>query len=134
MKIFYGPKGTGKTKSIIDFANKTVDEAKGHIVFITDTKRYSFDLKHQIRVLDSSEFSIIGKESLTSFVKGLVAGSGDNEYIFVDGIARICDCDLNKLEDVFECFSKLESEHGIQFVLTVSCEKEKLPQFVLKRV
>ena len=48
MKIFYGPKGSGKTKAIIDCANKTLDTAKGHVVFITDTKRYTFDLKYQI--------------------------------------------------------------------------------------
>ena len=41
MKIIYGSKGTGKTKIVIDEANALVEKAKGHIVFITDTKRYS---------------------------------------------------------------------------------------------
>ena len=39
MKIFYGPKGTGKTKAIIDCANATLETAKGHIVFVTDTTK-----------------------------------------------------------------------------------------------
>ena len=49
MKIFYGPKGTGKTKAIIDCANTTLGEAKGHVIFITDTKRYTHDINYKIR-------------------------------------------------------------------------------------
>ena len=49
MKIIYGPKGTGKTKTIIECANKALDQAKGHVVFITDTTRYTYDLSNQIR-------------------------------------------------------------------------------------
>ena len=39
MKIIYGPKGTGKTKIIIDSANEMLESAKGHIVYITDSKK-----------------------------------------------------------------------------------------------
>ena len=37
IKIIYGPKGTGKTKAIIECANGAVEKAKGHVIFITDT-------------------------------------------------------------------------------------------------
>ena len=50
MKIIYGPKGTGKTKAIIDCANAVANEAKGHVIFVTDTKRYSPDIKIKIRL------------------------------------------------------------------------------------
>ncbi len=134
MKIFYGPKGSGKTKAIIDYANKTLDTAKGHVVFITDTKRYAFDLKYQIRFLDTTEFDIQGMDGLRGFVKGLVAASGDNEYIFIDGIARIAGKPLNELENIFSAMEKLEKDFGVHFVLTCSAVKEDLPQFVLKYV
>ena len=38
MKIIYGPKGTGKTKAIIESANSAIDIAKGHVIFIRDKK------------------------------------------------------------------------------------------------
>ena len=134
MKIIYGPKGTGKTKAIIDGANEALAQAKGHVVFITDTNRYSYDLKYQIRLLDATQFAIQGVDGLRGFIKGIVAASGDNEYIFIDGIARIAGKPLGELETIFNAVEKLEKDFGVKFVLTVSADKEDLPEFVLKHV
>ena len=134
MKIIYGPKGTGKTKAIIDSALETLQSAKGHIVFVTDTKRYTYDLKYPIRFLDTTEFDIQGMDGLRGFLKGLVAANGDNEYIYLDGIARIAGKDLCDLSNIFEAMEKLEKDFGVKFVLTCSAAKEDLPDFVLKHV
>ncbi len=134
MKIIYGPKGSGKTKAIIDLANEKIDKSKGHLVFITDTKRYSYDLKYQIRVLDTNEFNILGIEKLDGFIKGIVAANTDNEYIFLDGIARISNKPIAELSVLFETMESLEQKFGANFIVTVSCDKEDLPEFVLKYV
>ncbi len=132
MEIIYGPKGTGKTKQIIDRANGVLESAKGHAVFITDTTRYSYDLKYQIKVLDVKAFNVQGEESFNGFVKGIVAASGDNEYIFIDGIARICKKDLSELGGIFADIESLEKEYGVKFIITCSAQKEELPEFVAK--
>lgn len=132
MKIIYGPKGTGKTKAIIDQANEASSEAKGHVIFITDTKKYSPDIKLQIRLLDVTGFEIQGEDGLRGFIKGIVAANGDNEYIFIDGIARITGKCLCELESIFTAMEKLEKDYGVKFVLTCSAAKEELPEFVAK--
>ena len=132
MKIIYGPKGTGKTKAIIDQANEAANEAKGHVIFITDTKRYSPDIKLQIRLLDVTGFEIQGEDGLRGFITGIVAAHGDNEYIFIDGIARITGKNLSELESIFMAMEKLEKDYGVKFVLTCSAAKEDLPEFVVK--
>lgn len=134
MKIIYGPKGTGKTKAIIDCANGALETAKGHVIFITDTNRYTYDLKYQIRFLDVTQFAIQGMDGFRGFIKGIVAASGDNEYIFIDGIARITGKNLVDLENIFSAMEKLEKDFGVKFVLTCSSSKEDLPEFVLKHV
>ncbi len=134
MKIIYGPKGTGKTKAILDCANKSLDEAKGHVIFVTDTARYTYDLNNQIRYLDVSGFDIVGEDGFRGFLKGLVAANGDNEYIFIDGIARITKKNLSELGNIFTAMDKLEQDYGVKFVLTCSAAKEDLPEFVLKCV
>lgn len=134
MKIFYGPKGTGKTKAIIESANNALENAKGHVVFITDTNRYTYDLKFQIRFLDVTQFAIQGMEGFRGFIKGIVAANGDNEYIYVDGIARITGKPLSELENIFTAMEKLEKDFGVKFVLTCSAAKEDLPEFVLKHI
>ena len=134
MKIIYGPKGTGKTKAIIESANQALDTAKGHVIYVTDTARYSYDLNNQIRYLDVTGFDIVGEDGFRGFIKGLVAANGDNEYIYIDGIARITGKPLAELNSIFTAIEKLESEYGVIFVLTCSASKEDLPAFILKYV
>ena len=134
MKIFYGPKGTGKTKAIIEDANAVLSSAKGHVVFITDTTRYNHDVKLQIKLLDVTGFDIKNADGLRGFIKGIVASSGDNEYVYIDGIARIAGKPLNELGDIFEAIENLEKDYDVKFVLTCSAAKEDLPDFVLKHI
>ena len=134
MKIFYGPKGSGKTKAIISDANAAVEKAKGHVVFITDTNKYTYDLTYKIRLLDATRFAIQGQDGFRGFVKGIVAANGDNEYIYIDGITRITGKPLSELENIFAAMEKLEKDFNVKFVLTCSASKEDLPEFVLKYV
>ena len=134
MKIIYGPKGTGKTKAIIECANKALDDAKGHVIFITDTNRYTRELKYTIRFLDVTRFDVQSEIGFRGFIKGIVAANGDNEYIYIDGIARICGKELKELENIFSAMEKLEADYGVKFIITCSAAKEDLPEFVLKHV
>ncbi len=134
MKIFYGPKGTGKTKAIIDCANDALNKAKGHVIFITDTKRYTHDINYKIRFIDVTDFDIKCQGGLRGFIKGIVAANGDNEYVYIDGIARITNKPLNELASIFEAMEMLEKEYGVKFIVTCSAAKEDLPEFVLKFV
>lgn len=134
MEIIYGPKGTGKTKQIIDRANGVLEQAKGHALFITDTKRYTYDLKYQIKFHDVKGYGVASEDELRGFLKGMVAASGDNEYIFLDGVARICGKPLAELGSIFEAIEKLELDYDVKFVITCSAAKEDLPEFIVKHV
>lgn len=134
MKIFYGPKGTGKTKAIIDNANEVAATAKGHVVYVTDSDKYGFELKLPIRFLDTSDFGVKSEDEFRGFLKGIVASNGDNEYVFIDGVARICDKTLGEINSIFKAMEDLENKFGVKFVLTCSGKKEDLPDFILKHV
>ena len=134
MKIIYGPKGSGKTKAIIDCANSTLEKAKGHVIFITDNMKNSLELNRQIRFLDVSGFSIQGEDGFRGFLKGIVAANGDNEYIYIDGLARITNKSLVELKNIFEAMEVLERDYDVKFILTASAAKEDLPEFMLKHV
>ena len=89
IKVIYGAKGTGKTKQMIDAANAAVATAKGHLIFITDTKRGMYDLAREIRFIDVTDFDVAGEAALCGFIKGVIAGNHDNEYVYIDGVMRI---------------------------------------------
>ena len=132
LKIICGPKGSGKTKRIIDAANEAIATAKGHSVFITDTKRYMYDLKREIRFIDVSDYAVAGEEALCGFIKGAVAGSYDNEYIYVDGIARIAGKQLKDMAKIFYMLEKVAELRSLQMYITCSCAEEELPEFLRK--
>ncbi len=132
IKIICGPKGSGKTKKIIDLANAAVAEAKGHLIFITDTDRYMYDLKRDIRVINVTEFSVAGEEALCGFIKGAIAGNYDNEYVFVDGAARIAGKPLKDMAAFFYMLDKVSEKRDLQIYVTCSCAEEELPAFISK--
>lgn len=132
IKIIYGPKGTGKTKIIIDEANSKIETAKGHLIFITNTKRYMYDLKREIRMIDTSDYQIAGEEALCGFVNGVVAANNDNEYLFIDGAARIAGKEIKDMPAFYYMLDKLSEENGLTVYVTCSADKGELPEFVTK--
>ena len=132
IKLLYGPKGAGKTKQLIDAANSQAESAKGLSVFITDTKRYMYDLKREVRFIDVKDWAVAGEEALCGFVKGVAACNSDHEYIYIDGIARITGKELKELAGIFYMLEKISAENGITVTITCSCAKEELPDFIAK--
>ena len=132
IKIICGPKGSGKTKRAIDTANEAVATAKGHLMFITDTKRYMYDLKREIRFIDVTDYSVAGEDALCGFVKGAIAGSYDNEYVFIDGVARIAGKNIKDMSQLFYMLDKVANLRGLTMYITCSCAEEELPEFVKK--
>ncbi len=134
IKIICGPKGSGKTKRIIAAANDAVDRAKGHLVFLTDTKRYMYDLKREVRFIDVTDYSVAGEDALCGFIKGVIAGSYDNEYVFVDGVARIAGKAIKDMAQLFYMLEKVAQLRDLQLYITCSCTEEELPDFAKKYV
>ncbi len=132
IKIICGPKGSGKTKRIIEVANEAVATAKGHLIFITDTKRYMYDLKREVRFIDVTDYQIAGEEALCGFIKGAIAGNYDNEFIYVDGIARIAGKNLTDMAQSFYMLEKIAALRNLEIWITCSCSEEELPEFAKK--
>ena len=132
IKVIYGSKGTGKTKQIIDAANAAVAMAKGHLIFITDNKRCMYDLEREIRFIDVKDFDIAGEAALCGFIKGVIAGNHDNEYVYIDGVMRIAGKAANELAGFFYMLDKVAEQNGLTITLTVSAAKEDLPDFIAK--
>ena len=132
IKVIYGAKGTGKTKMMIDAANATVDVAKGYMIFISDSKRGMYDLDRKIRFIDTSDYDIAGEAALCGFVKGVIAGNHDNEYVFIDGVVRIAGKPVQELAAFFYMLDKAAKDSNITVTVSVTGTREELPDFVSK--
>ena len=58
IQVILGSKGSGKTKRLIDITNDALKVEHGNVVFIDDDKRYMYDLRHEIRFVDASEYPV----------------------------------------------------------------------------
>ena len=134
IKVIYGAKGTGKTKMMIDAANATVPAAKGHMIFITDSKRGMYDLEREVRFIDTSEYDIAGEAALCGFIKGVIAGNNDNEYVFIDGVVRIAGKPVQEMAAFFYMLEKVAKSDSVTITVSVSATKEELPDFVAKYI
>ena len=132
IKVIYGAKGTGKTKMMIDAANEAVKTAKGHLIFLTDSKRGMYDLERDVRFIDTSEYDIAGEAALCGFVKGVIAGNHDNEHVFIDGVVRIAGKPVGELAAFFYMLDKVAKNDNLVVTVSVSATKEELPDFVSK--
>ena len=132
IKVIYGAKGTGKTKMMIDAANAQVESAKGHLIFITDSKRGMYDLEREVRFIDTSDYDIAGEAALCGFVKGVIAGNHDNEYVFIDGVVRIAGKPVAEMAAFFYMLEKVAKSNDITITVSVSATREELPDFVTK--
>ncbi|MBQ9728546.1 MAG: hypothetical protein IJV85_03010 [Clostridia bacterium] len=132
IKIIYGAKGTGKTKMIIQAANEAVEAAKGHLIFITDNKRCMYDLEREVRFIDVSDYDIAGEAALCGFIKGVIAGNHDNEYVFIDGVVRIAGKPVAEMATFFYMLEKVAKNNNLVVTVSVSASREELPDFVEK--
>ncbi len=132
INIVYGPKGTGKTKQLIEQANAVVSTAKGHAVFISDTKRYMYDLNREVRFIDLTEFNIAGEEAFCGFIKGVIAANRDNEYLYIDGASRITGKPLSEMAAFFYMLDKVSEELNLKISIACSATREELPPFIAK--
>jgi hypothetical protein len=117
---------------MIDAANAAVEQAKGHLIFITDSKRGMYDLEREVRFIDASEYDIAGEAALCGFIKGVIAGNNDNEYVFIDGVVRIAGKPVQEMAAFFYMLEKVSKTNDVTITVSVSAEKEELPDFVTK--
>ncbi|MBO5363533.1 MAG: hypothetical protein J6A46_04320, partial [Clostridia bacterium] len=97
-------------------------------------KRGMYDLEREIRFIDVSEYDIAGEAALCGFIKGVIAGNHDNEYVYIDGIVRIAGKPVQELASFFYMLDKVAEQGGLTITVTVTATKEELPDFVAKYV
>lgn len=132
IKLIYGPKGFGKTKIILDDVNRAAAVAKGNVVLITDKRFNTVDVNINVRCVYTTEYAVNSIEAFDGFIKGLVAGNSDIEYLFIDGILRITNASLGQLEGFMSDLKKFNEENDLNVEMTISSTKEDMPKYLLE--
>ena len=135
IQIIFGKRGSGKTKRIIDLANDSLKEQKGNVLFIDDDTRYMFDLRHEIRFVNASEYGAAGQEKFMGFIKGILAGNFDASLVFIDAFLHLVKTDkpdIPQLEPFFVELEALSNASNVNFVISFSEDPELVPESIRK--
>lgn len=135
IQIIFGKRGSGKTKRIIDLANDSLKEQKGDVLFIDEDNRYMFDLRHEIRFVNASEYHVRGQEKFMGFIKGIMAGNFDVSLVFIDAFLRLTKTDkpdIPELEPFFVELEDLSNRNNVNFIISLSEDAELVPESIRK--
>ena len=124
LKLLIGPKGTGKTKTLIEMVNKALSETKGDVVCIEKGDKLKFDIKYQCRLIDTDQYKINDAEALYGFVAGILASNHDVSDLFIDSGLKICNNDTGKFDELLGKVDSLVSELGVNCLITSSIHFE----------
>lgn len=132
IKLIVGTKGSGKTKTLIDLVNTSLNATDGSVVCIEKGDKLNFAINYQCRLIDTDEYLITDGQSLFGFIAGILASNHDVTDIFVDSALKICQ---NKLESFDKFLSELEAlvdTHNINCVITSSIAVEEATETMKK--
>lgn len=133
VKLIMGGKGTGKTKTIIDLVNAAVAEEKGAVVCIAKGNKLTFDISHDARLVDVSDYAVKGYDGLLGFLSGIHAGNYDITQLYIDSLYKIVeDESVEHAEKFLRDLDAFAEKHSVKFTVAIS-EDEKTATETMKK-
>lgn len=128
VKFIIGRKGAGKTKWLIDNANKDMKEGNGNIAFVDVDDDHIFSLDYNVRLINAMEFNVSNVESFYGFLCGILSMDYDLEKIYVDGIYKVMDVNLEKLGKLSDALDKICNKYHVEFYINVHYTMDQIPE------
>ncbi|HIT24584.1 MAG TPA: hypothetical protein IAC27_00800 [Candidatus Enterenecus avicola] len=133
VKVIMGPKGTGKTKQMIDLINTAVETEHGNVVAIAHDSKLTFDINYKIRLVETSDYVIPNYDTLKGFLYGLYASNYDITHVFIDSLNKLVStenkADVEAFLDWLEAFSQ---KTGIKYTVSISEDESTASEGVRK--
>ena len=134
VQLIVGKKGKGKTKQLLDKVNAEIKTANGSIVYIDKSSKHMYELNNKIRLVDASTYPLKNSDEFIGFICGIISQDHDIEQMYLDSFLKVAKLEG---EDITECIGQLENIcklYDITFVLSVSLDKEELPESVQDKI
>jgi hypothetical protein len=127
-KFILGEKGAGKTKWLIDNANRDMKEGNGNIAFIDVDDDHIFTLNYNVRLINAMEFKVNNLESFYGFLCGIIGMDYDLEKIYVDSIYKIIDLSIDDLKDLLNRLQYVQEKYNTHFYINVDYRLKDMPE------
>lgn len=127
INLIIGPKGSGKTKRLVDMVNNTAKISKGNVVCIEKGDTLKFSANPSVKLCNINDYNIKGYDSYYGFLTGICASNYDITDIFCDATFRIVgEKDFERIAVFLKKVSDLSQKTNTRFLLTLSCNEKDI--------
>ncbi len=134
LKLIIGLKGSGKTKHLIELANKAVEVSPGHVVCVEKSNKLIFDVNHKVRLVDTEAYDVKNAAELYGLVCGILATNYDVKDLFIDSSLKICKDEIPAWVEFLGRLEKICEKYEVQCITTSSIDQADLPKELEKYV
>ena len=134
VQIIAGEKGKGKTKYLLDKANAAIKESTGSIVYLDKSSKHMYELNNKIRLINVKEYPIASCEAFIGFICGIISQDYDLEMMFLDSFLKLASLEGEDISEVITTLENIGEKYHVTFVLSVSINKEDMPENAQKDV
>ena len=125
VRLIMSGSGEGKTKQLIELMENAMEQEVGCMVCIEPKRNISFNLRHQTRLIDASEFGVDSFAVLRGFICGLYAGNYDISHVFVDNLCKVAgSTDERSIGAFLNWMDKFSASLNLKITVTVSGDPE----------
>ena len=134
VELIVGKKGKGKTKVLLDRVNNAVKEANGSIVYLDKSTKHMYELNNKVRLIDVSSYPLKNADEFVGFICGIISQDHDLEQIYLDSFLKVSKLEDADVTDTLEQLNKISEKYGISVVLSISLDKEELPEALQDKI
>jgi len=134
IQIIAGEKGKGKTKYLLELANKAIKSANGNIVYLDKSKKHMYELNNKIRLIDVTEFKLLNCDEFVGFLAGILSQDHDLEEMYFDSFLTISALEDEQISQIIDRLDFISEKYHVKFVLSISKKKEEMPDGLKDKV
>ena len=134
VELIVGKKGKGKTKVLLDRVNGAVKEVNGSIVYLDKSTKHMYELNNKVRLIDVSSYPLKNADEFVGFICGIISQDHDLEQIYLDSFLKVSKLEDADVTDTLEQLDKIGEKYGISVVVSISLDKEELPEALQDKI
>ena len=134
VELIVGKKGKGKTKVLLDKVNGAVKEANGSIVYLDKSTKHMYELNNRVRLIDVSGFPIKNADEFVGFICGILSQDHDLEQIYLDSFLKVAKLEGKDVTSTLEQLESIGTQFNVTFIISMSLDKEELPEIFHEKV
>ena len=135
IEIICGEKGKGKTKELLNKVNNSIATAAGNVVYLDKSQKHMYELNNKVRLINVMDYPVSNCDEFLGFICGIISQDNDLEEMYLDSFLTIASIDTEA--DILRAIEKLDvisEKYKVRFVLSVSKDKDKLPECAKAKV